>query len=109
LVLSGEGGFETIPAKEPVPATDLIAAQLKFTEVCVFACPLAELVAPPTMRHQAETPAAMIADLGLPHDTLAQQFEGIPSRQQPAGQKMTLDNFSPTIASVANPLASEEF
>jgi len=55
-------------------------------EVCVFARPLAELIAPPTMRHHAETPATMIAylmlaaDLRLSHHTLAQQFDGISLR-----------------------------
>jgi hypothetical protein len=72
MVLSiGDQGFETIPAKEPKPATDLIAAERKFTEVRVFARPLAELVAPPTMRHQAETSSTMIADLRLLHGTFA--------------------------------------
>ena len=46
--------------------------------LCVFARPLAELAAPPTMRHHAETSATMIADLmladlRLSHHTLAQQ------------------------------------
>ena len=54
-------------------------------EVCVFARPLAELIAPPTMRHHAETPATMIADLmladlRLSHHALAQQFDGISLR-----------------------------
>ena len=54
-------------------------------EVCVFARPLAELIAPPTMRHHAETPATMIADLmladlRLSNHTLAQQFDGISLR-----------------------------
>jgi len=66
----GDEGFETIPTNEPQPAMELIAAERKFTEVCVFARPLAELVAPPTMRHQAEMSSTMIADLRLPHDTL---------------------------------------
>jgi hypothetical protein len=57
--------FETVPrAEEAVPATDLISAERKLTEVCVFACPLAELVAPPTMRHHAETSSTMIAGFG---------------------------------------------
>ena len=36
-------------------------------EVCIFARPLAELDAPPTMRHHAETSATMIADFGMPN------------------------------------------
>jgi hypothetical protein len=73
--------FETVPrAEEAVPATDFISAERKLTEVRVFARPLAELVAPPTVRHHAETSSTMIADLGLPHHTLAQQFEGIALR-----------------------------
>jgi len=45
--------FETIPPRrEAVPATDFISVERKFTEVRVFARPLAELVAPPTVRHQ---------------------------------------------------------
>jgi hypothetical protein len=74
--------FETVPrAEEAVPATDFISAERKLTEVRVFARPLAELVAPPTMRHHAETPPTMIADLmladlRLSHHTLAQQFDG---------------------------------
>jgi hypothetical protein len=47
-------------------------------EVCVFARPLAELAAPPTMRHHAERSATinadlMLADLRLSHHTLVQQ------------------------------------
>jgi hypothetical protein len=63
------------PRKKAVPATDFISAERKFTEVCAFARPLAELVAPPTMRHHAETSSTMIADLRLPHPILAQHFE----------------------------------
>ncbi len=64
------------PRKKAVPATDFISAERKFTEVCAFARPLAELVAPPAMRHHAETSSTMIADLRLPHPILALQFEG---------------------------------
>ena len=44
-----------------------------------------ELIAPPAMRHHAETPATMIADLmladlRLSHHTLAQQLDGISLR-----------------------------
>jgi hypothetical protein len=63
--------------RQAEPATDFISAERKFTKVCVFARPLAELVAPPTMRQHAEMSSTMIADLGLPHYTLAQQFEGM--------------------------------
>jgi hypothetical protein len=68
--------LETVSrAEESVPATDFISAERKFTEVCAFARPLAELVTPPTMRHHAETSSTMIADLRLPHPILALQFE----------------------------------
>jgi hypothetical protein len=63
------------PAKEAVPATNFISAKCKFTDICVFARPLAELVVPPTMRHQAETSSAMIAELWMSHRTLARQFD----------------------------------
>ena len=72
--------MKPFPVEEAVPATDFISAERKFTEVRVFARPLAELVAPPTMRQHAEMSSTMIADLGLPHHTLAQQFEGIALR-----------------------------
>jgi hypothetical protein len=87
-------------------ATDFISSERKFTEVCVFARPLAELVAPPTMRHEAETSSAMIADWVLPHDALAQQFEGISLRWQPDEQKLAMDTFSPAFASAASPFPS---
>jgi hypothetical protein len=51
----------------------LISAECKFTQVRIFALFLAEFVAPPTVRQQAEPSSAMIADLRLPH-TLAQHF-----------------------------------
>src|SRR5262245_6246146 len=47
------------------PPTDGISVEPNLTNVCVFAHLLAELVAPPTMGHQAETPATVIADLML--------------------------------------------
>jgi hypothetical protein len=98
--------FETIPPRrEAVPATDFISVERKFSEVCVFARPLAELVAPPTMRHHAETSSTMITDLGLPHHALAQQFKGISLRWQPAEQKKAMETFSPTIAPTANSFA----
>ena len=53
----------------PATATDFIAAERKFTEICIFARLLAELDAPPTMRHHAETSATVIADLGMPNHT----------------------------------------
>jgi hypothetical protein len=74
--------FESIPSRRQAePTTDYISVEHNFTEVCVLARPLAELIAPPTMRHHAETPATMIADLmladlRLSHHTLAQQFDG---------------------------------
>ena len=92
------------PLKEAVRTADLISAERNFMEVCVFARPLAELVAPPAMRHHAETSSTVIADLGLPHHALAQWFEGISLKEQPVEQKMAM--FSPTIASAANPFAS---
>lgn len=69
--LAWERSLKPSPAAEAIPATDFISAKRKFTEVCIFASLFAELDAPPTMRHHAETSAAMIADLGLPHDALA--------------------------------------
>jgi hypothetical protein len=56
-----------------------------FAEIGVFAAPLAELIAPPTMRHHAETPATMmaylmLADFRLAHHALARQFDGISLR-----------------------------
>lgn len=78
--------FESVPSRRQAePTTDYISVERNFTEVCVFACPLAELIAPPAMRHHAETPATMIADLmladlRLSHHTLAQQFDGISLR-----------------------------
>ena len=78
-------GHDPFPAKEAVPATDFISAEHKFTEVCVFARPLAELVAPPPLRHHVETFATIIADLMLAdlrtfHHALARQFDGISLR-----------------------------
>jgi hypothetical protein len=49
------------------------------------------------MRQHAEMSSTMIADLGLPHHTLAQQFEGM---------KKAMRTISPTIAPTANPFAS---
>jgi hypothetical protein len=55
--------FESIPPRRQAePTTDYISVERNFTEVGVFARPLAELIAPPTMGHHAETPATMIAD-----------------------------------------------
>jgi hypothetical protein len=76
VCLHGAALLNYPPRKKGVPARDFISAERKFTEVCAFARPLAELVAPPTMRHHAETSSTMIADLRLPHPILAQQFEG---------------------------------
>jgi hypothetical protein len=75
--------FESTPSLwQAEPTTDYISVERNFTEVCVFARPLAEFIAPPTMRHHAETPATtitdlMLADLWLSHHILAQQFDGI--------------------------------
>jgi hypothetical protein len=43
-------------------------------QVRILALLLAEFVAPPPMRQQAEPSSAMIANLRLPHFTLAQHF-----------------------------------
>ena len=56
------------------PAANLVSAECKFTQVRILALLLAEFVAPPTMRQQAEPSPAMIANLRLPHFTLAQHF-----------------------------------
>ena len=75
--------FESIPSRRQAePTADYISVERNFTEVCVFARPLAELPAPPTMRHHAETSATMIADLmladlRLSHHTLLQQFDRV--------------------------------
>ena len=84
---SGKGKKEYQPdyrrQREAILAPDQYRRGFRHTQVCVFASPLAELIA--TMRHHAETPATMIADLmladfRLPHHTLAQQFDGISLR-----------------------------
>ena len=41
--------------------------QHDFAKVGVFAAALAELIAPPTVRHHPERPTAMIADLTRPY------------------------------------------
>ena len=79
-------------AKEAIPATDLISAKRKFTKVCVFARPLAELIAPPMMRHQTKTSSTMVADLRLSHHILAQQVDKISLRRP---LKIAMDTFSP--------------
>jgi hypothetical protein len=57
---------QTHAAEPPIePPTDGISVEPNLTNVCFFAHPFAELVAPPTMDHQAETPATVIADLML--------------------------------------------
>jgi len=73
------------PVQKAEPTQYFKAVAGKFTEERVFAFPLAELVAPPTVRHQSETSAAVSANLGLPHYTLAQQFQAVSSRQKPVG------------------------
>ena len=50
---------------QPEPAANGIAAERDLVDVAVSARPLAELAAPPTMRHQSEMSAAVIADLML--------------------------------------------
>jgi hypothetical protein len=82
---SGERSLKVSSRRQADPTPDYISVEQNFMEVCVFARPLAELIAPPTMRHHAETPATMIADLmladlRLSHHTLAQQFDGISLR-----------------------------
>jgi hypothetical protein len=52
------------PLKEAVRTADLISAERNFMEVCVFARPLAELVAPPAMRHHAEMSSTVIQTWG---------------------------------------------
>lgn len=54
-------------AQQPAQAMDCIAVEHDLAKVCVFAPPLAELAAPPTVRHHPEWPAAMITDLARPH------------------------------------------
>jgi hypothetical protein len=88
----GDDVLKSFPAKEAAPATDLISVKRKFTKVVVFARPLAEPITPPTMRHQAKTSSTMVADLGLPHHTLAQKVDKISLRQP---QKIAMHTFSP--------------
>jgi hypothetical protein len=75
-----ERNLKLSPAKEAVPAKDSISAERNFTEVCVSAHPLAELVAPPTIRHHAEWSSTTITGLAQPHHALPQQFKGISLR-----------------------------
>jgi hypothetical protein len=82
-VISGYAGggetFETIPPRrEAVRATEFVLIERKLADVRVFARPLAELIAPPTVRHHAKTSSTMSANLGLSHHTLA-QLKGISS------------------------------
>ena len=67
------------------PPTDGISVEPNLTNVCFFAHPFAELVAPPTMGHHAELSATMIADLMLAdlrpsHHALARRPDGISLR-----------------------------
>jgi hypothetical protein len=79
--LFGQQGGEicTHPSKG-VAAHELVAAERNFAEVCFFASLLAELAAPPAVRHHAETSATMIAALSLSHHALEQQVRGISLR-----------------------------
>jgi hypothetical protein len=80
----GEEFERILSQRKAEPTTEHISFERNFTEVCAFASSLAELIAPPTMRHHAETTATLIADLMLAdllsHHTLAQQFDGISLR-----------------------------
>src|SRR6266496_5432124 len=62
--------FRSLPsrdqAQQPAPAMDCGPVQHDFAKVGVFAPALAELIAPPPVRHHPEPPAAMIADLTRP-------------------------------------------
>src|SRR5262245_49912043 len=49
----------------PEPTTNGISVKCDLTDVVDSARPFAELVAPPTMRHQSETSTAVIAELTL--------------------------------------------
>jgi hypothetical protein len=53
---------------------DAVSTKRKLAQIRLFARPLAELAAPPTMRDHAETSSAMIADLALSHHTLARHL-----------------------------------
>ena len=56
-------------AQQPAPAMDCIPIRHDLAKVCLFAPALAELAAPPAVRHHSERPAAMITDLAGPHCT----------------------------------------
>src|SRR2546427_11764074 len=65
--------------RQAEPTADYISVERNFTEVCVFARPLAELAAPPRMRHYAATSTTtvahlMLTDLRLSHHTFVHQF-----------------------------------
>jgi len=62
---------------------DCGAVQHDFAKVGVFAPALAELIAPPPVRHHPERPAAMIADLTRPHPG-ARSTIPIPDRRHDA-------------------------
>ena len=55
--------------EQPAPAMDRIPIQHDLAKVCVFAPALAELAAPPSVRHHPERSAAMITDLAGPRCT----------------------------------------
>jgi hypothetical protein len=76
----GERSLKLPTAENAVPAKDLVSGERHFTEVGLFANPLAEFVAPPAIGHHAETPAAVIADLERMHHALPQQINGISLR-----------------------------
>jgi hypothetical protein len=80
IVRMRERNVKLYPAQEAVPAKYFISAERNFTAICVFACPFAELVAPPTTRHHAESSPTMIAGLAVSHHTLPQRFNGISLR-----------------------------
>jgi hypothetical protein len=91
-------------ADNAVPENELVWRQRNLVAIGGLANQLAELVAPPTVRHQAKPSAAMITSLMPLHHALAQQFTGTSWRKQAAEQKKAMEASLPTIASMANPL-----
>jgi hypothetical protein len=59
---SGDGD-----AEQAAPAVDCITVQHDLAKVCLFAPALAELAAPPPVRHHPERPTATITELAGPH------------------------------------------
>jgi hypothetical protein len=62
-------------ARQSEPAVERVAVERQLAQIFLLAASLAELVAPPAIGHHPETPPAMVTDLRLPHQTLAQELD----------------------------------